>query len=279
VPLEDGPANVLTLADGGGEGTNHWYKLTLPEGRNREVRRLFEALGVMVSRLTRTRYGVVGLPPQLKRGQTQELEQGELAALLKAAGLGPDGRPERSAVAAVGDDDAPPMHMHADDDLHDALAEEVDGNRGTYGPPVEVVDEDEVDGNRAVPVSAMPDDRMPGNGNGNGGQPRHQGKPQPNQRRHGQPKGRHQGQPGQPQGKHGQPGQPRGQSAQGQGQPRNPPRGQPRAQPAVVQGAAVPGQPAGEANRQPNGSRGRRGRRGGRGGRNGPGPGTGQPKP
>ena len=279
VPLEDGPANVLTLADGGGEGTNHWYKLTLPEGRNREVRRLFEALGVMVSRLTRTRYGVVGLPPQLKRGQTQELEQGELATLLKATGLGPDGRPERSAVAAVGDDDAPPLHMHADDDLHDALAEEVDGNRGTYGPPVEVVDEDEVDGNRAVPVSAMPDDRMPGNGNGNGGQPRHQGKPQPNQRRNGQPKGRHQGQPGQPQGKHGQPGQPRGQSAQGQGQPRNPPRGQPRAQPAVVQGAAVPGQPAGEANRQPNGSRGRRGRRGGRGGRNGPGPGTGQPKP
>ena len=92
VPLDDGPAKVLTLADGGGEGTNHWYKLTLPEGRNREVRRLFEALGVMVSRLTRTRYGIVALPPQLKRGQTVELERAALEALLKAAGLTSDGR-------------------------------------------------------------------------------------------------------------------------------------------------------------------------------------------
>ena len=283
VPLDDGPANVLTLADGGGEGTNHWYKLTLPEGRNREVRRLFEALGVMVSRLTRTRYGVVGLPPQLKRGQTLELEQGDLAALLKAAGLGLDGRPERDAAATAGDDENQPVHLHgADDDLHDTHADEADGNRGTYGPPVEMSDEDEVDGNRALPVAAIPaDPRMPGSSNGNGNRPRQHAKPQPNQRRQGQPKGRHQGQNGQPQG--GQPqgqhqGQPRSQPAQGQGQPRNPPRGQPRAQPNAVQGATGPAQPAGDANRQPNGSRGRRGRRGGRGGRNGPGPGTGQPK-
>ncbi|MEO8740719.1 MAG: pseudouridine synthase [Casimicrobiaceae bacterium] len=294
VPLEDGPANVLTLADGGGEGTNHWYKLTLPEGRNREVRRLFEALGVMVSRLTRTRYGVVSLPPQLKRAQTQELEQGDLAALLKAAGLGPDGRPERSAGASTGDDDSQPVHPHGiDDDLHDAHADEVDGNRGTYGPSVEVVEDDEVDGNRAVPASALRDDHMPGSGN----RPRQHGKPQPNQRRQGQPKerrshqsgqaqGQPQGQPhGQPQGQsQGQPrGQPRGQAAQGHGQPRSQPRdqqrGQPRAQPnANVETAPVQGQTAGEGIRQPNGSRGRRGRRGGRGGRSGPGPGTGQPK-
>src|SRR5881628_3585488 len=69
---------VTSLADSGGEGSNHWYKVTLPEGRNREVRRLFEALGLMVSRLIRTRYGVVNMPPQLKRGQTLELERDEL---------------------------------------------------------------------------------------------------------------------------------------------------------------------------------------------------------
>ena len=87
VTLEDGVGRVTSLADGGGEGTNHWYKLTLPEGRNREVRRLFEALGLTVSRLIRTRYGVVAMPPQLKRGQMAELEQAELARLLGAAGM------------------------------------------------------------------------------------------------------------------------------------------------------------------------------------------------
>src|SRR5262249_46923896 len=77
VSLDDGVARVSSLADAGGEeeGTNHWYKLVLPEGRNREVRRLFEALGLTVSRLIRTRYGVVSMPPQLKRGQVQELER------------------------------------------------------------------------------------------------------------------------------------------------------------------------------------------------------------
>ena len=87
VELEDGVAKVLSLADGGGEGANHWYKLTLPEGRNKEVRRMFEAVGLMVSRLIRTRYGVVSMPPQLKRGQTQELEPDELGRLLKAVGM------------------------------------------------------------------------------------------------------------------------------------------------------------------------------------------------
>jgi 23S rRNA pseudouridine2605 synthase len=69
VTLDDGVARVTSLSDEGGEGTNHWYKVTLPEGRNREVRRLFEALGLMVSRLIRIRYGVIAMPPQLKRGQ------------------------------------------------------------------------------------------------------------------------------------------------------------------------------------------------------------------
>jgi 23S rRNA pseudouridine2605 synthase len=89
VELEDGVAKCEKVEDGGGdeEGANHWYHVVLKEGRNREVRRLFEALGVAVSRLIRTRYGRVSLPPAVKRGQTQELEPQEVSALMVSAGL------------------------------------------------------------------------------------------------------------------------------------------------------------------------------------------------
>jgi len=87
VELEDGPVRCEKLLDGGGEGVNHWYHITIQEGRNREVRRLFEALGLMVSRLIRTRYGVVNMPSVAKRGDVIELEQAELATLIKSVGL------------------------------------------------------------------------------------------------------------------------------------------------------------------------------------------------
>ena len=146
IKLDDGVGRVTSLADGGGEGTNHWYKLTVPEGRNREVRRLFEALALTVSRLIRTRYGVVAMPPQLKRGQMAELEQAELARLLEAAGMtgaaGDGARagnlPERPAHAGQGpqnaprpesyDDDNPPLMSEPDVESDEAL-DEVDGNR------------------------------------------------------------------------------------------------------------------------------------------------------
>ncbi len=83
VMLEDGEARLLSLADGGGEGTNHWYKTTLNEGRNREVRRIFEAVGLEVTRLLRTRFGPLILPPQLKRGQIQELSPEEARRLVR----------------------------------------------------------------------------------------------------------------------------------------------------------------------------------------------------
>ncbi len=87
IELDDGPAKVEKLDDGGGEGANHWYHVTLKEGRNREVRRLFEKLDLMVSRLIRTRYGSVAMPARLKRGQTLELEPHEVGAVLAAAGM------------------------------------------------------------------------------------------------------------------------------------------------------------------------------------------------
>ena len=83
VELEDGEAHFGRLIDGGGEGTNRWYRITISEGRNREVRRMFEAVGVTVSRLMRVRYGPIQMPPRLKRGMVLELEPAEVAALLK----------------------------------------------------------------------------------------------------------------------------------------------------------------------------------------------------
>ena len=160
VQLDDGPAKVLALADGGGEGANHWYKIVLPEGRNKEVRRMFEALGLMVSRLIRTRYGVVNMPPQLKRGQTQELERDELDTLLKAVGMPLDGGR---------DDTSGERRLNSGEDDRDAIYDgEVDGNRGTYGPDAEAPIS-EVDGNRAPPVSNQAPrdanrDRQPGQG-------------------------------------------------------------------------------------------------------------------
>lgn len=73
VQLEDGPAAFKTLKFGGGEGINQWYNVTLTEGRNREVRRLWEAVGVQVSRLMRVRYGDITLPKGLPRGGWTEL--------------------------------------------------------------------------------------------------------------------------------------------------------------------------------------------------------------
>ncbi len=82
IPLADGPALCVSVQDEGGEGTNHWYRIVLREGRNRVVRRMFEALGLTVSRLIRVRFGVVALPPRLKRGQVSALPAAEVKRLL-----------------------------------------------------------------------------------------------------------------------------------------------------------------------------------------------------
>ncbi|MBY8607524.1 MAG: pseudouridine synthase [Burkholderia sp.] len=87
VELDDGPANFLRIRDGGGEGTNHWYHVALAEGRNREVRRMFEAVGLMVSRLIRTRHGPIPLPRGLKRGRWEELDDTQVRKLMATVGL------------------------------------------------------------------------------------------------------------------------------------------------------------------------------------------------
>ena len=87
VELEDGLAKFVTICYIGGEGINKWFHVALKEGRNREVRRLWEAVGHKVSRLHRIRYGPITLSRQLRQGQYEELDQNTLDVMQKAVGL------------------------------------------------------------------------------------------------------------------------------------------------------------------------------------------------
>ncbi|VEB44457.1 Ribosomal large subunit pseudouridine synthase B [Chromobacterium violaceum] len=89
VELEDGEARFDRIFQTGGqeESANQWYNVVIKEGRNREVRRMFEHFGLTVSRLMRVRFGNIGLPPRLKRGQFYELNAAEVAAVMKWSNL------------------------------------------------------------------------------------------------------------------------------------------------------------------------------------------------
>ncbi len=87
VELEDGVAQFATFQEAGGDGANHWYRVSLFEGRNREVRRMFEAVGVVVSRLMRVRYGPFVLPPSLKRGKVAEVGEADVRKLVADFGM------------------------------------------------------------------------------------------------------------------------------------------------------------------------------------------------
>jgi 23S rRNA pseudouridine2605 synthase len=89
VVLEDGPAHFDSIEDAGGndEGVNHWYKVTLKEGKYRMVRRLFDSQGLEVSRLIRTRFAEVKLPPELHQGRWMDLDASEVTRLLGQVSL------------------------------------------------------------------------------------------------------------------------------------------------------------------------------------------------
>jgi len=89
VVLDDGPAKFESFSEIGGEGINRWYQVVVKEGRNREVRRIFESQGLKVSRLLRTRYGTVILPRELRTGRWMELDKTDIDNLTKAVELKP----------------------------------------------------------------------------------------------------------------------------------------------------------------------------------------------
>jgi 23S rRNA pseudouridine2605 synthase len=89
IELEDGPAHFSDITIGGGTGANRWYYVCLMEGRNREVRRLWESQQVKVSRLKRVRFGPVFLPARLKQGYWEDLPPEEVIALYRLVGLQP----------------------------------------------------------------------------------------------------------------------------------------------------------------------------------------------
>ncbi len=87
IMLEDGMARFETIVDAGGRGANHWYHVSIREGRNREVRRLWEAVGLKVSRLKRIRFGPASMPARTQLGKWAELDPGERNKLYSVAGL------------------------------------------------------------------------------------------------------------------------------------------------------------------------------------------------
>jgi 23S rRNA pseudouridine2605 synthase len=108
VQLEDGRAQFGSIEDGGGEGSNCWYRVTISEGRNREVRRMLDAVGHAVSRLIRIRYGAMLLPRGLKRGAWMELDERDIRSLLQAVGAAdavsrPERRDQGDGIAASKD--------------------------------------------------------------------------------------------------------------------------------------------------------------------------------
>jgi 23S rRNA pseudouridine2605 synthase len=173
VELEDGLASFTKIADGGGEGVNRWYRVVIGEGRNREVRRMFEAVGLTVSRLIRTRYGAMTLPTGLKRGRWEELEENDVRNFMTAFGIEKKGGAGQAQGQGQGQGQGPKSKQGGnrarDEDTgrgNGNRIDRADANRNVdpFGPPVVRVGSQQ--GGRGQP--GMPGAQGRGNGFGGG---------------------------------------------------------------------------------------------------------------
>jgi 23S rRNA pseudouridine2605 synthase len=284
VDIEGELCTFDSIEDRGGEGSNHWYHVILREGKNREVRRMMEGVGLMVSRLMRVRFGSVTLPGHIKRGMMREMEEEQIQELMAFAGMN-EPSPDEAGESEVDDalenignridhrrearereiDDDIGNKVHAHAQAH-APAPEPDGNRGTYDPMA---------GEHPPKAQRRPHGGPDGGGGrGGGGKPffkKQRGQGQGRDGNVAAPQGqfaRGDGQPHQGQGHaqgHGQ-GQGQGQGkrrkkrhgqghAQGQGgsaAPQGGPQGQPGATPAGQPGQGKPGRNRRHKNRNRN---------------------------
>jgi len=239
-----------SLEDRGGEGANHWYHVVLREGKNREVRRMMEAVGLTVSRLLRVRFGCVELPSQLKRGQMREMDEEQVQTLLAFSGMNEpppsadeDEEDELDNIGNRGPAPAPyaeDEEYDGDDDVGNrvdtrasAPPPDADGNRGTYGEGFQAPQRDKQERRNAPGDKPFGRGKKRGRGhgqghgnaNGNVAHPQGQGQghgqhgqgQHPQHRKHGQGK-QHHGGNGQPQAQgQGHPQQGHGPQGQGQG--------------------------------------------------------------
>ncbi|MFK7962722.1 MAG: pseudouridine synthase [Burkholderiaceae bacterium] len=156
VDLADGTAQLSVVEDLGGDGANAWYRVVISEGRNREIRRLMEHVGLTVSRLVRVRFGPVGLPRKLGRNRWQELTPDEIALLLQSVR-------SAAAVAAATDPDNPKLSdevsggLDSDDTGSDDDGADADlGDEGFFADPF--ADDDEEYPDDAQPIHLFPAD-------------------------------------------------------------------------------------------------------------------------
>jgi 23S rRNA pseudouridine2605 synthase len=110
VELEDGPAHFDDIAVISRGGSHSWFRVVIREGRNREVRRMWESQGLIVSRLKRIRYGNIELPRALRRGQCEEVASDLVAALRERAGM-PEREPRLTLAPVIGQRRAPPTEF------------------------------------------------------------------------------------------------------------------------------------------------------------------------
>jgi 23S rRNA pseudouridine2605 synthase len=196
VELDDGTASFTKIADGGGEGVNRWYRVVIGEGRNREVRRMFEAVGLTVSRLIRTRYGAMTLPSGLKRGRWEELEENDVRNFLDAFGIEKKGAQGKGASAGKGQGKGPAQggaKGRGDDDhrSNGNRIDRADANRNVdpFGPPVVRVgagrEEGGILGGRAGKGQGQGQGQGQGGRGFGGGQARGNGQPRGNNQARG----------------------------------------------------------------------------------------------